>query len=94
MTLISRLRFIALQRILINEQRQTIDALRCLMDAKESLNDRAVNNLRLDHLREIQGMASAWLISLEKPEMDIREDLVALESKLGHQIAALEEHVV
>ena len=48
----------------------------------------------LEHLRTVQGMAAAWLISIEMPEKDIRDDLVTMERSLCFQIAALEEHIL
>lgn len=39
-------------------------------------------------------LAVAWSISLERPEVDIREDLDVLIVKLSDQIAKIEEHVL
>lgn len=48
----------------------------------------------LEYNREIRALVCSWLISLEKPEIDMREDLVQLDTKLAYSIAELEEHVV
>jgi hypothetical protein len=50
--------------------------------------------MQLEHARELQGMVSGWLINLEQPEVDVREDLSELEADLANSIAALEEHVL
>ena len=52
------------------------------------------NVQQLNHTRELQGLVSAWLICLEKPELDMRDDLAALEQALGERVAVLEEHVL
>ena len=44
--------------------------------------------------REMHGILSAWRIHMETPEIDLRDDITALATTLGNQIAALEEHVV
>ena len=50
--------------------------------------------LILEQAREMQGMYASWLISLEKPEVDMREQLAESVTELGHAIASLEEHVI
>ena len=98
MTLIRRAawlgRFIAYQRILINEQKKTIALLQKLMEAKDNTAEHRLTQVRLDHIRELHGLASAWRIHMETPEIDLRDDITALATTLGNQIAALEEHVV
>lgn len=39
-------------------------------------------------------LAVAWSISLERPEIDIREDLNELIANLSDQVAKIEEHVI
>ena len=91
MTLISRLlRSLEILRI----QRDTIRVQRELIDNLKRTQVEAVQKTELEHLRMIQGMAAAWLISIEMPEKDIRDDLVTMERSLCFQIAALEEHIL
>jgi len=84
----------AAQQQLIHEQRKTIAALRELVDARDEQAAKRINHLRLESLREQHGIIAGWLISLERPEVDLREELADLDARLGLQIAALEEHVV
>jgi hypothetical protein len=84
LTLIARmLRRANLADELIALQKERIDGLK-----------REVSRMVLEHTRELQGIQAAWLISLEQPEIDMRDTLVAAVEELGHQIAALEEHIV
>ena len=53
-----------------------------------------LRKIRLEHQREMHGLVSAWRIHMETPEIDLRDDITALATELGNQIAALEEHVV
>ncbi len=87
MTLIQRLRHTA---DIIGAQHSLIRAQRTLIQSK----NRELKEMRLEHARELQGMVCAWLINLERPEVDLRYDLAELEVKLGHDIARLEEHVL
>lgn len=50
--------------------------------------------LILEQAREMQGMYASWLISIEQPEIDMRETLAESVTELGHAIASLEEYVV
>ncbi len=50
--------------------------------------------MQLDFAREMQGVFSSWLLSLEMPETDMRETLAAAETALAEKIAALEEHIL
>ena len=68
-----------------------------LIDAQQRLIHQLHHDLsaaRLEHAREMHGVVSAWRIHTETPEIDIRDDLTALATTLGHQAAMLEEHVV
>ena len=94
MTLTRRVRSFIDQKRLIDHQWKLLSlAGRKLIEQEEAIDDR-IAALKLEHFREVQGMAAAWLISLEQPELDIRDDLAALERKLGIQIAKLEEHIL
>ena len=87
MTLIRRavrmLNLIQQQNQLLSKQQAMID--RMLLERQTML---------LEHQREMLGLVSAWRIHMETPETDLRDDISALAVTLGHQIAALEEHVV
>ena len=51
-----------------------------------------IRRLNLEHVRNVHGLIVAWLLSLEQPEVDMRESLAAMDTALSHQIAQLEEH--
>ena len=55
---------------------------------------RRILELKLEHNRELLGVFAAWRIHMETPEIDLRDDITALATELGNQIAALEEHVI
>src|SRR3546814_15137720 len=55
-------------------------ACRLIVAQREELNE-----LRLEHAREIHGMVCGWLNNLETTEVDVRHDLVQLEADLGQQ---------
>lgn len=74
------------QRRLINDQRRLIDYL---LAEREQLR---LQNL--ETLREKHGIVAGWLLSLEQPEADIRDDLWATLRALGEQVAVMEEHIV
>ena len=75
---------------LLEQQQHLINAQQRLI---EDQNQR-LQRLHLEHLREMRGLVAGWLIHHEQPEIDLREDLVALDRCLDNQAAWLEEHVV
>lgn len=77
------------QRLFDEQQELLARCARIVVQQKEELNE-----LKLEHFREIHGMVCGWLISLETPEDDPRPSLIELEAQLGSQIARLEEHIV
>lgn len=42
--------------------------------------------------REMRDLANAWRISMESPELDIRDDVSGIINVLSDKIAQLEEH--
>lgn len=74
--------------------------LRCqdeLITAQQKMIDMQtaeLNRVHLEYTREMQGVVCAWLIGLESPEVDRREDLAEFEKALAHRIAVLEEHIL
>lgn len=50
--------------------------------------------LNLDHARSGRDMVLAWRVSLESPEVDIRDEVDALVTEWSDQVARLEEEVV
>lgn len=50
--------------------------------------------LNLSHAREGRDMALAWRVSLESPDVDIRDEVDALIVEWSDQVARLEEQVV
>ena len=75
---------------LLTQQQALIHAQNLLIDELQADNRRT----RLQAIREMQGMVSGWLLSIEQPEIDVRHDLAELDLVLCHQIARLEEHVL
>lgn len=67
--------------------------IRDLVNEIERL-EREKNSLILESAREVQGMMCGWLLNLEQPELDVRDELIAAEADLGLKIAILEEHVL
>jgi predicted nucleic acid-binding Zn ribbon protein len=49
---------------------------------------------QLESLRCQRDLVLGWRISVERPEVDIREDLEAMYRDLSDQIARIEEHVL
>ena len=72
-----------LQQQVIREQQKTITELRRLLEEKN-----------LQYLKEMEGFCSAFLISIEQPEIDIRDELSSLLQAFSEHIAVMEEHVL
>lgn len=87
MTLIQRL---LLGPRLIHEQQELIQAQSRLI---RDLN-RQLQRSHLDSLRGLRGVVGAWILHIEQPEIDLRDDLHDLDTYLSHQEATLEEHVL
>lgn len=87
MTLIRRLaritRILEQQSELIDKQAQFIN-----------LQEHRIQRLHLDYLNEIHGLVAGWLISIEQPEVDVRDDLAELEQQIAHRAAVLQEHIL
>lgn len=100
MTLMQLARYVLtpprIQRLL-DDTAAAMQAGQTVMESQAALivkqHDR-IQRMQLDHFLDMHGLVSAWLINLESPEIDIRDDLSRLERDLGNRIAALEEHVV
>ena len=90
MTLAQTLRRVLDTQRLLTKQHALIQSQQRLID--ELLTDN--HRVRLQAIREMHGMVSGWLLSLEQPEIDVRHDLAELDLVLCHQIARLEEHVL
>lgn len=76
-------RLIGLQRALIKDQSRLINQ-----------QTDHLQRVHLEHARELRGLVSAWLLQMEQPEIDVRHELVQLDSELGDRIAVLEELIV
>jgi monomeric isocitrate dehydrogenase len=50
--------------------------------------------LNLQHARSGYDMAVAWRVSMEAPEVDLRDEVDSLVTEWGDQVARLEEQVV
>ena len=86
-----------LQAKLINKQAEQIAVLTTLVDAQDEMMKRAaglIDWLQLDGAKDKHGLISSWLISLERPEVDMREELAVAERNLAYEIAQREEHVL
>ena len=90
MTLRHRLRRHLNYQQLLDDQQEIIDAQTRLLNR---LND-ILQRERLEHSHEMRGLVAAWLIHLETPEIEMRDELADLEQVLAHQAARLEEHVL
>ena len=53
-----------------------------------------LQRIELEHYHELRGLVSGWRISIETPEIDLRDDLERLDNDLADRIAAIEEHLV
>ena len=84
------MRLLARFRRLTRHQADLIDRQAARLDELNADLDR----VHLHYTREMQGIVSAWLIALERPEVDLRHDLAEFERALGNRIASLEEHVL
>lgn len=52
------------------------------------------NEMALHQTRELHELVGAFLICLETPEIDVRDELAAMEQALGERLAVLEEHIL
>ena len=93
MTLTTLTRYISAMRharSIMREQQELIRRQAAFIQAQA---DELVE-IRLDHLREIEGLISGWLIHIEQPEVDLRDDLIQLADQCRNSVARLEEHVL
>ena len=84
-------------KLLLKEALAAMKESEIVMESQAALVVRQherIQQMQLDHFLDMHGLVASWLISIESPELDVRDDLVRLEQDLGHRIAALEEHVV
>jgi len=59
--------------------------------------NKIISRLRAENIelrRDCLDLACAWRISIERPEVDIRDDLSAMIDKLKDELSVLEEHSV
>jgi hypothetical protein len=81
----------------ISEQHELLcQACRIIIQQQEDIEEleRGQNAIQLEHMRTMQGMAASWLINLETPEVDLRDEIAHLERTLAESIAVTEEHLV
>jgi hypothetical protein len=81
--LLRPLRLLEQQAVLIERQNAFIQ-----------LQNRQIQQQQLEHARDLRGIVAAWLINLEQPEIDVRQDLAEFDTVLGHRIASIEEHIL
>lgn len=81
--------FLTADRLLRRQQHLLTEQARLIGDQTDE-----IRRLHLEHARELRGVVCGWIISLERPEVDLREDLFALDRKLANQVAQLEEHIL
>jgi hypothetical protein len=53
-----------------------------------------LNEKNLQYLQEMEGFCAAFLIALDNPELEVRDELSALLTAFSEHIAVLEEHVL
>jgi hypothetical protein len=84
----------------ISEQHELLcQACRIIISQQEDIEEleaqqEDLNTVKLEHMRTMQGMAASWLINLETPEVDLRDEIGNLERTLAESIAVIEEHLV
>ena len=81
---------------LINRLGLTRDQMQLIRAQSKLIRDQQneIRRLHLEHTKEIHGLACSWMLSLEQPEVDMRDTLFAMNTALADQIAKLEEHVL
>jgi hypothetical protein len=94
MTLISRcrrtlIRHLASQKLLDRHEALALAQNQLIADLIEDGRQQ-----RLKHVRDMHGLTLGWLLSMERPEVDLRHEVIEMERVLGNQVAALEEHVL
>ncbi len=75
---------------LIKTQQQTIR----IQQQRIELLEQQLAEKNLQYLREMEGFCAAFLLSLESPDIDIRDELSALLTAFSEHIAVTEEHVL
>ena len=90
MTLIRRIRRLARADQLLDRHEQLGEAQNRLIADLIAEN----RQLRVNHARDMHGVVLGWLLSMERPEVDLRDEIAAMERSLGNQLAVLEEHVL
>jgi hypothetical protein len=90
MTLKQRIRQHRARLSLLEDQQILIRSLWRTISQQED----ELRRLKLEHLRDKQGLVAGWLLHCETPEIDMRDELVALEQAFAHGVAKLEEHVL
>ena len=68
------------------------DMFRIMQDQVDEID--TLHKTNLEHARQTHEVALAWLLSFERPEIDMREAVVTLERDLTLSIAKLEEHIL
>ena len=81
---------------LINRLGLTRDQMSLIRAQSKLIRDQQaeIQRLHLEYTKEIHGLACSWMLSLEQPEVDMRDSLFRMNVKLADQIATLEEHVL
>jgi DNA repair exonuclease SbcCD ATPase subunit len=78
---------------IIVQQQEDIEELEAALEEFKD-KEESINALKLEHLRQMEGMASAWLINLEDPDTEVRDQIAQLAQTLAEDIARIEEHVL
>jgi hypothetical protein len=94
MTLTRRLRCLIDTQRLLRQQSALLQARKELIEALAAQREHELRRTNLLFLYEMRAIAGGWLLSMEQPEVDIREDVVQMDATFADQIARLEEHVV
>lgn len=62
--------------------------------AYQQVQMRELQRANLTQLESSVAIAEAWLLSLEVPEVDVRESVLQMAEALRNDLARLQEHVV
>lgn len=85
------------RRLLAPEVRSLLNTSAVLIESQANLILRQhaqMQAMEVEHYRELRGMIGGWLLSMETPEIDVRDDLATLDRELADRISLIEEHLV
>jgi hypothetical protein len=90
--MIRMVRLLTRALLTIRELREAMQQQQVLMVYREGID--ILNRQILEERRERLAMVNGWLLSIENPEIDIRDDLRLMARALMDEVAQMEEQVV